>query len=78
MFFTLQFVQYLNITVDYRAVAHSQYVMVTVTNLLAPCLSWLMVVYIRKETNNLWGMVAVALGGATSALLGIYLTRAWG
>ena len=77
MFFSLQFVQYLNITVDYRAIAHKQYVIVALTNLLAPVLSWVMVVNIKNKDGHWLGMVAVALGGAASALLGIWLTRAW-
>jgi hypothetical protein len=79
MFFSLQALQYLNITIDYRAVAYQQYAVVVLCNLLAPCLSWIIVVKIRDSGEHNWlGMTAVALGGAVSSVLGIWLTRHWG
>lgn len=79
MFFCLQFISYLNITIDYRAVAYKQYGVVAVCNVLAPMIAWVMVKKIGDDKDKgYWGMVAVALGGVTSALLGIWLTKTWG
>lgn len=78
LFFSLQFVTYLNLTVDYRAVAHGQYAVVAVTNILAPVLGWVMIRRIGDAKVEGVGLLAVALGGAISSLLGMWLTRAWG
>ena len=76
-FFALQFVQYLNLTIDYRAIAHRQYAVAIATNVLAPILAWTMVRHVGRAKNEYAGMAAVALGGALSAALGIWLTAAW-
>lgn len=79
LFFTLQFVSYLNITIDYRAVAYKQYAVVAVCNVIAPLIAWVMVKKIGEKKNGHWaGMLAVALGGASASLLGIWLTNTWG
>ncbi len=78
LFFVLQSVLYLNLTIDYRAVAHQQYALAAVTNIIAPILSWVMVKRIGTAKNETLGMVAVATAGALSTVLGMYLTRAWG
>jgi len=78
LFFVLQSVLYLNLTIDYRAVAQQQYAMAAVTNIIAPILSWVMVKKIGEARNEKLGMLAVATAGALSTLLGMWLTRAWG
>lgn len=77
IYFLLQFVSYLNITIDYRAVAHREYAIAACTNMVAPVIAWVMVSRISHDKGKA-GMVAVALGGAASTLLGIWLTRTWG
>lgn len=76
VFFALQFISYLNITVDMRAVNHSQYAIAALTNMVAPIIAWVMVERIGKSRSR-WGMVAVALGGVTSTWVGMWLTRFW-
>lgn len=77
LFFVLQFISYLNLTIDIRAVAHEQYLVVTATNTLAPLIAWVMVKQVLKAKGWL-GAVAVMCGGVTSTWLGMWLTRAWG
>lgn len=78
LFFGLQFISYLNITLDYRAIAHQQYAVAAITNIVAPLVAWVMVQKIGEAKNKKLGMLAVASAGALSALLGMWLTRAWG
>lgn len=77
-FFGIQGIAYLNITVDYRAVAHQQYLVAALTNMVAPVIAWVMVRKIGEARNSRSGMVAVALAGALSTALGMWLTRVWG
>lgn len=76
-FFGLQFVSYLNITVDMRAVNHEQYAVAALTNVVAPLIAWVMVKRIGAASHNWVGMVAVSLGGVTSTWAGMWLTRYW-
>lgn len=77
LFFALQFITYLVLTLDYRAVAHKKYGWVLVTNLILPGLSWFMIQYIG-EAEGYVGLAGVSVGGALAALVGLKLTEKWG
>jgi hypothetical protein len=77
VFFGLQFLSYLNVTLDMRAVAHQQYVVAAMTNAVAPLIAWVMVERIANAKRGWVGKVAVVLGGVTSTWFGMWLTRQW-
>jgi hypothetical protein len=59
-------------------VAHQQYLVAMVTNIIAPVIAWVMVKKIGETRSSKVGMCAVASAGAAAALLGMWLTRTWG
>lgn len=73
----LQFLAYLAATVDIRAIALKKYGWAVLTNTSIPMLSYAMVVVIRDERTGLLGAIACGVGGAASAVLGIWLTNRW-
>ena len=74
--FTLQFISYLNITIDMRAIAHQQYVVAAATNCIAPLIAFIMIKAVH-DSRSAWDKLAVVLGGALSTLAGMWLTRVW-
>ena len=76
---TVQFVAYLNLVINYRAIAHNQIPVAMVTDGLAVIIS----IFIIKRvsgTKEPWivketGMV---IGGSMAALVGMSLTQTWG
>lgn len=77
MFAALQFVNYLNLTINYRAVAHEQYVAACASDGIACLLSYTLVKRISGDKSRL-GVVGMTVGGMCAAVVGIWLTRAWG
>ncbi len=77
MFAALQFVSYLNLTINFRAIAHEQYAFAVVTDGLACWLSYTVVRRIAGDKSR-WGLAGLMLGGSIAALVGIWLTRSWG
>ena len=75
--FALQFLAYLNFTIDFRAVSSLNYVAAAATNMVAPVLAWIMVRKIASTQDHWIGMTAVALGGCTATVLGMWLTKSW-
>lgn len=76
MFAALQFISYLNLTVNFRAIAHEQYLAACLTDGCACLLSYTIVRRISGDKSR-WGVVGMTIGGMAAATLGIYLTRAW-
>jgi hypothetical protein len=77
LFFSLQFLFYFINTLDMRAVALKRYWMVAFTNAALPLTGWLLIRYVSSAEHTGIGMVAVMLGGVTSAWAGMWLTRRW-
>lgn len=77
MFAVLQFISYLNLTVNFRAIAHEQYVFAIFTDGLACVIGYTVVRRISGDKSR-WGVVGMTLGGMCAAVVGIWLTRAWG
>ena len=77
----VQFISYVNLTINFRAIAHEQYLVAVVTDALAVVISILIVQRIANPekpvrwTMEQWGMV---VGGSLAAMVGIALTRSWG
>lgn len=76
-FGALQFISYLNLTINFRAIAHEQYAFAVVTDGVACFLSYTVVKRIAGDKSR-WGLVGLILGGSFAALVGIWLTRTWG
>ena len=73
----LQFISYLNLTINFRAIAHEQYVAAMFTDGAACILSYTIVKRISGDKTR-WGVVGMTLGGMSAAMVGIWLTRGWG
>jgi hypothetical protein len=76
-FALMQFVSYLNLTINFRAIAHEQYTFAVITDGLACVLSYTIVRRIAGDKSR-WGVAGLVVGGSCAALVGIWLTRAWG
>lgn len=74
--FVIQFVSYLNLTINFRAIAHEQYVVAFFTALFAGLLAYAIVRMISHDDRHriLPGLV---IGGAFADVIGIWLTRSW-
>lgn len=75
-FMFLQFVSYLNLTINIRAISTESYVGAIVTDGIACVVSWTIVKRIGKANTSI-GVVGAAIGGMAASALGIWLTRHW-
>jgi hypothetical protein len=76
----VQFIAYLNLTFNFRAVAHAQYWVIAITDGLASAISVFIVQRIsnpEKKPRWTWAETGMVVGGATAGVLGTWLTRAW-
>jgi hypothetical protein len=78
LFFALQFVSYMNLTLSIRAMAHAQYEVLEVTSTLAPLLAWIMIEHVSHDHAGWTGRVGVILGGVSATLLGVWLSQHFG
>ncbi len=78
LFFALQFLSYLNITINIRAIAHQEYAVAVVTDSIAPLIAWTMIKHIGAERHSGVGMAAVATGGGLATVVGMWLTQRMG
>ena len=74
----IQFVSYLNLTVNFRAISHGQYLWAGATAMLAAALSYTLVRRIAQDESSLVVVSGMATGGALADMFGIYVTRVWG
>lgn len=77
LFAALQATNFLLITVNYRAVAHVQYVWAALTDGIICLLSWTLLKKI-SEASGWSARIGYACGGMGGSLLGMWLTRIWG
>lgn len=73
----VQFLSYLNLTLNFRAIAHEQYLWVAGTDALAVGISYFIIRKVSKAEDG-WGLVGMMIGGSMAGVLGIWLTRNWG
>lgn len=74
---TLQFVSYLNLTLNIRAISHEQYAVAALTDAAAGILGWTIIKRIAGYDGSTLGKVGYVAGGALASMVGIWLTRAW-
>ena len=77
-FFGLQFLTYLNLTVNYRAVAHGQYIFAALTDIIAAILSWALIRWVSRAGDSRAGLVGLMCGASVASMVGIWLTAGWG
>lgn len=73
----VQFLSFLCATIDIRAIATKRYVWAVVTNASIPMLNYAVILLATEGHTGLLGALAVAFGGAASAVVGIWLTSHW-
>jgi hypothetical protein len=73
----LTFASYINLTLNFRAIATLQYPWIAVTAAAASLLGYAATKAIAKDKGG-WGVVGAMIGGALADTLGAYLTRGWG
>jgi hypothetical protein len=76
-FMALQFISYLNLTINFRAIAHEQYLAAVVSDGIACVLAYTIVKRIHGDKSK-WGLVGMTIGGMGAAVVGIWLTKSWG
>lgn len=73
----VQFISYIVLTINFRAIANTQYLFAASTAMLAAFLSYTIVRRVIKDET--WSTVCgMMVGGACGDVCGIYLTRHWG
>jgi hypothetical protein len=70
----VQFIHYTILTLNIRAIAHENYLLIMVTEAGAVCTSYLVVRKIACNENH-WTLLGMVIGGVAAGLLGTYLTR---
>ena len=71
-----QFTSYLNLTFNYRAIAHKKYVWIAATDGVACVVGYFLIKQVA-EADSLWGLLGMVLGGASAGVLGTYLSASW-
>lgn len=77
----VQFVSYLNLTVNFRAIAHNQVPVAIVTDACAVVISIFVVQRLANPERPVrwgWQESGMVVGGSCAAWAGMTLTRAWG
>lgn len=72
----VQFVSYLNLTINFRAIAHEQYTVVAFTDALAVAISYFIIRRVSSQDNKA-ALAGMVIGGSAAGVLGIWLTRVW-
>lgn len=73
-FFALQFISYLLITVNYRAIAAGKYLWTAVTDLVFAALAFFLIQRVaHASTTEAWA--GYTLGGVAGAQVGIWLSK---
>ena len=73
----VQFVSYLNLTFNFRAIAHEQYGWIVITDGLAVVIGYFIIRKVAKADSN-WGLAGMTIGGSIAGVVGVWLTRTWG
>ena len=72
--FSTQLVLYSLLCVNYRAVAHAQYIPSAVTDFAIASLQFFVIRKIATSSDSLVGWAGFALGGVAGSFLGIWLS----
>ncbi len=72
----VQFVGYMNLTLNFRAIAHEQYAVIVLTDAAAVAISYFIIRRVVKQESG-WMLVGMVIGGATAGVVGTWLTSGW-
>lgn len=76
LLFALQLVNYTLLCVNYRAVAHADYLQASVSDFLIASLSFFVIKKIATdESKNVYLWLGYALGGVAGSITGIWLSK---
>ena len=76
--FVVQGTSYLNLTFNYRAIAHERYDVIVLSDALAVLIAFYIIKRIASKDNNTWWLVGQTAGGSLAGVVGTWLTRSWG
>ena len=77
LFFALQFLSYLNLTLSIRALAHEQWQIAVLCQSLQPLLVWFIMERVAEAHHEWAGRIGVMAGGALATAVTMWLTRGW-
>lgn len=75
--FVVQFVSYLNLTLNYRAIAESRAAYAMATDALAVLLAYIIIRKVSRDEHSYWTLAGMVAGGSLAAWVGISLTEHW-
>ena len=75
--FVVQFVSYLNLTLNYRAISESRMLFAMGTDAIAVVLAYVIIRKVSRDEECRWTMAGMVLGGSLAAAVGITLTEHW-
>lgn len=75
--FVVQFTSYLNLTLNYRAIAESQKGFAMLTDAMAVLLAYFIIRKVAKDDGCGWTLSGMVFGGSLAAWVGITLTEHW-
>lgn len=75
LFFVLQIVSYMLITINYRAIGHGNYVLTGTTDFSIATLSFFVIRKIAKSEETVHQWAGYACGSVIGSFLGIYLSK---
>ncbi len=77
LMFVVQFCNYLNLTFNFRAIAHKKYQWAVGTDAMASMFTFFIIAKVAHE-GTYEALAGMVLGGALASAVGIYLTQHWG
>lgn len=72
----VQFLSYLNLTINFRAIAAGNIMISMITDATASALSYFVIRKVSK-TEDGWALTGMIVGGSIASALGIILTKGW-
>jgi hypothetical protein len=75
LMFSVQIINYCLITINYRAIAHANYVMTGISDFIFASLNFFIIKKIAKSDDTIHQWLGYSLGGVVGALLGIYVSK---
>lgn len=72
----VQFLSYLNLTINFRAIAAGNTLASMLTDAVASAVSYFIIRKVSK-TEDGWALVGMIVGGSLASALGIFLTKGW-
>ncbi len=75
LMFAVQLINYCLITINYRAVAHGNYLLTGISDFIFASLNFFVIKKIAKSDDTIHQWLGYSTGGVVGALLGIYVSK---